>query len=223
MSTDIKRKNKQLNTEAARSGVSCHTIISGNIRGWREISPAQNSIVYLLNGGIFKMLNVRLCQIHDMFIFRHHNAFMTPNQDGIIVAPPKNACYALITCMDDKHFSINLLRCATGDILKTDVARYPQTVIATVEKLLNYSELILECKRTSVSANRYLYVSVTGQENEVILSIMQDSDSDIGDYAVKVLPVTFADGVYKTGYCKQDYIEYDSAYELVSEFIKGGK
>lgn len=166
------------------------------------------------------MLNIKLAQVHDMLIFRHHNAFMTPKQDVIIVAPAKNSCYAIITCMDNKYFSINLLRCATGDILKTDVARYPQTVIATVEKLLNYSELILECKKTPVSGDRYLYVSVTGQSDEVILSMMKKESEDIGTYAIKVLPVTFTGNTYEVGYCKTDYAEYDSAYELIQEFVR---
>ena len=159
-------------------------------------------------------------QIHDMLVFRGYNAFMTPEKNAIVVAPPKNSCYALIKCMDNKYFSINLLRCATGDILKTDVARYPQTVIATVEKLLNYSELILECKKTPVSGDKHLYVSVTGQRDEVILSMMKNSE-DIGLYAVKVLPVTFTGNIYKVGYCKADYAEYNSAYELIQEFIRG--
>lgn len=168
------------------------------------------------------MLNIKLAQVHDMLIFRHYNAFMTPNQDGIVIAPAKNSCYILIMCMDDKHYNINLLRCADGSILKTDVARYPHTVIATAEKLLKYSELILECKKTPVSGDRHLYVSVTGQEDEVILSIMEDSE-DIGPYAVKVLPVTFTGDAYETGYCKTDYVEYESVYELIHEFIKGAK
>lgn len=166
------------------------------------------------------MLNIKLAQVHDMLIFRRHNVFMTPNKDVLIVAPHQNSCYAVITCMDNKYFSINLLRCANGDILKTDVARYPQTVIATVEKLLNYSELILECKKTPISGDRHLYVSITGQSDEVILSIMEDSE-DIGPYAIKVLPVTFTGDTYEVGYCKTDYAEYDSAYELIHEFIKG--
>lgn len=165
------------------------------------------------------MLNIKLAQVHDMLILGHHNAFMTPKQDVIIVAPAKNSCYAVITCMDNKYFSINLLRCATGGILKTDVARYPHTVVSTVEKLLNYSELILECKKTAMSDDKYLYVSITGQENEVILSIMKDS-KDIGQYAIKVLPVTFTGGTYETGYCKTDYAEYNSAYELIQDFIR---
>lgn len=167
------------------------------------------------------MLNnmVKFMQIHDMLVFRGYNAFMTPEQNAIIVAPPKNSCYALIKCMDNKYYSINLLRSANGSILKTEVARYQLTVITTVEKLLNYSELILECKKTPVSNNRYLYVSITGQENEVILSIMKDSE-DIGPYAIKVLPVTFT-GTYKVGYCKTDYVEYESAYELIQEFVRG--
>ena len=166
------------------------------------------------------MLNnsVRLHQAHDMFIFKGYNAFITPDKDALIIAPPKNSCYVIVRYMD-KYFSINLLRCATGDILKTDVARYPQTVIATVEKLLNYSELILECKKTPVSDDRYLYVSVTGQSDEVILSIMKDSEN-IGPYAVKVLPVTFTGNTYEVGYCKADYAEYDSAYELIQEFVR---
>lgn len=166
------------------------------------------------------MLNIKLAQVHDIFLFKGYNAFMTPKQDVIIVAPAKNSCYAVITCMDNKYFSINLLRCATGDILKTDVAIYPHTVVSTVAKLLKYSELILECKKTPVSGNRHLYISVTGQDDEVILSIMEDSE-DIGLYAVKVLPVTFTGDTYETGYCKQDYAEYNSAYELINEFIKG--
>ena len=164
------------------------------------------------------MLNVKLCQIHDMLVFRGYNAFMTSEKNAIIVAPHENSCYALIKCMDNKYFSINLMRCVNGDILKTDVARYPHTVIATVEKLLKYSELILECKKTSISDDRYLYVSVTGQNNEVILSIMQNSD-EIGPYAVKVLPVTFTGNTYEVGYCKADYAEYESVYELIREFI----
>lgn len=168
------------------------------------------------------MLNnlVRLYQAHDMFIFKGYNAFMAPDKDTLIIAPPKNSCYALVKCMDNKYFSINLIRCANGDILKTDVARYPKTIIATVEKLLKYSELILECKKIPISNNRYLYVSVSGQDDEVILSIMEDSE-DIGPYAIKVLPVTFTGNTYEVGYCKQDYAEYDSAYELINEFIKG--
>ena len=165
------------------------------------------------------MLNIKLAQVHDMLIFRHHNAFMTPNKDALIVAPPKNSCYAAITCMDNKYFSINLLRCANGDILKTDVARYSHTVVSTVEKLLKYSELILECKKTPVSGDRHLYVCVTGQSDEVILSIMQDGE-DISPYAVKVLPVTFTGDTYKVGYCKADYAEYNSAYELIQRFIE---
>ena len=165
------------------------------------------------------MLNIKLAQVHDMLIFRHYNVFMMPNNGGLIVAPHKNSCYALITCMDNKYFSINLLRCANGDILKTDVARYPHTVVSTVEKLLKYSELILECKKTPVSDDKHLYVSVTGQSDEVILSIMMDNE-DIGLYAVKVLPVTFTGNTYETGYCKADYAEYNSAYELIQEFIK---
>lgn len=166
------------------------------------------------------MLNIKLAQVHDMFIFKGYNAFMTPNQDAVVVAPCNNACYVLIGCMDSKHYSINLLRCADGSILKTDVARYSQTVISTVKKLLNYSDLILECRKTPMSGDRHLYVSVTGQENEAILSIMKDSE-DIGPYAVKVLPVTFTGNTYEVGYCKTDYAEYDSAYELINEFIKG--
>lgn len=168
------------------------------------------------------MLNIKLAQVHDMLIFKGYNAFMSPDKNAVIVAPSKSSCYALITSMDNnKYFSIKLLRCADGDILKTDVARYPQTTIATVEKLLKYSELILECKKTPISDNKYLYVSVTGQENnEVILSIMEDNE-DIGTYAIKVLPVTFTGDTYETGYCKQDYAEYNSVYELIHEFIKG--
>ena len=49
---------------------------------------------------------------------------------------------------------------------------------------------------------------------------MEDSE-DIGPYAIKVLPVTFTGNTYEVGYCKQDYAEYDSAYELINEFIKG--
>ena len=167
------------------------------------------------------MLNnmVKLMQIHDMLVFRGYNAFMTPEQNAIIVAPPKNSCYIIVKYMD-KYFSINLLRCVNGDILKTDVARYPQTIIATIEKLLKYSELILECKKTPVSGDKHLYVSVTGQSDEVILSIMMDSD-DIGPYAVKVLPVTFTGNTYEVGYCKTDYAEYKSAYELIQEFVRG--
>ena len=166
------------------------------------------------------MLNmVKFMQIRDMLALRSYNAFMTPEQNAIIVAPPKNSCYALIKCMDNKYYSINLLRCADGSILKTDVARYPHTVIATVEKLLNYSELILECKKTPVSGDTYLYVSITGQKNEVILSIMKDSE-DIGPYAIKILPVTFTGDTYEVGYCKQDYAEYNSAYELIQEFVR---
>lgn len=170
------------------------------------------------------MLNnaVRLHQTHDMFILRGYNAFITPDKNALIIAPPKNSCYALITCIDNEHLSINLLRCATGDILKTDVARYPHTAISIVEKLLKYSELILECKKTPVSDDRHLYVSVTGQEDEVILSIMMDSD-ELGPYAIKVLPVTFTGDAYETGYCKTDYVEYESVYELIHEFIKGAK
>ena len=166
------------------------------------------------------MLNIKLAQAHDMFIFRGYNAFIAPDKDALIIAPSKNSCYVIVGCVD-KYFSINLLRCATGDILKTDVARYPHTVVSTVEKLLKYSELILECKKTPVSGDRQLYVSVTGQENEAILSIMENSE-DIGPYAVKVLPVTFTGNTYEVGYCKADYAEYDSAYELIQEFIKGG-
>lgn len=167
------------------------------------------------------MLNnsVRLHQAHDMFIFKGYNAFMTLDKEALIIAPPKNSCYIIVGYMD-KYFSINLLRCATGDILKTDVARHPHTVVSTVEKLLKYSELILECRKTPMSGNRHLYVSVTGQEDEVILSIMEDSE-DIGPYAVKVLPVTFDGDTYEVGYCKTDYAQYDSAYELINEFIKG--
>lgn len=163
------------------------------------------------------MLNIKLAQVHDMLIFRHHNAFMTPNQDCIIIAPDKNSCYALIKCMDNKYFSINLIRCANGSILKTDFAR-PHTVVSTVEKLLKYSELILECKKTPVSNDRYLYVSVSGQDDEVILSMMKNSE-DIGPCAVKVLPVTFTGNTYEVGYCKTDYAEYNSAYELIQEFV----
>lgn len=166
------------------------------------------------------MLNIKLAQVHDMLIFRHHNAFMTPKQDVVIVAPAKNSCYAVITCMDNKYFSINLLRCANGDILKTDVARYPHTVVSTVEKLLKYSELILECKKTPVSDDRYLYVSVTGQSDEVILSMMKKDNKDIGQYAIKVLPVTFTGNTYEVGYCKTDYAEYESVYELIQEFVR---
>ena len=167
------------------------------------------------------MLNnsVRLHQAHDMFIFKGYNAFIAPDKDALIIAPHKNNCYVIIRYVD-KYFSINLLRCANGDILKTDVARYPHTVVSTVEKLLNYSELILECKKTSVSDGKYLYVSITGQSNEVILSIMQNSE-DIGPYAIKVLPVTFTGDTYEVGYCKTDYSEYESAYELIQEFIRG--
>ena len=164
------------------------------------------------------MLNVKLCQIHDMLVFRGYNAFMTTEKNAIIVAPHNNCCYALIKCMDNKYYSINLLRCANGDILKTDVARYSHTVVSTVEKLLKYSELILECKKTPVSGDRHLYVSITGQSDEVILSIMKDSE-DIGPYAVKVLPVTFTGDTYEVGYCKADYAEYNSAYELIQEFV----
>ena len=165
------------------------------------------------------MLNIKLAMIHDMFVLRGYNAFISPNKDVVIVAPHKNSCYATIKYMNNKYFSINLLRCANGDILKTDVARYQKTVVSTVEKLLKYSELILECKKTPVSDDRNLYVSVTGQSNEVILSIMKNSD-DLGSYAIKVLPVTFNGNTYETGYCKTDYAEYDSAYELIHEFIK---
>ena len=167
------------------------------------------------------MLNnsIKLHQTHDIFIFKGYNAFIAPDKDTLVIAPPKNSCYVIVRYMD-KYFSINLLRCATGDILKTDVARYPHTVVSTVEKLLKYSELILECKKTPVSGDRHLYVSVTGQSDEVILSIMQDSE-DIGPYAIKVLPVTFTGDTYETGYCKQDYAEYNSAYELINEFING--
>ena len=174
---------------------------------------------YLTMGGIFKMLNVKLCQIHDMLVFRGYNAFMTPEKNAIIVAPHNNCCYALIKCMDNKYYAVQLLRCANGDILKTDVARYPHTVVSTVEKLLKYSELILECKKIPVSDDRHLYVSITGQDDEVILSIMMDSD-DLGSYAVKVLPVTFTGDTYEVGYCKTDYAEYNSAYDLIQEFIK---
>lgn len=162
---------------------------------------------------------VRLHQAHDMFIFKGYNAFITPNKDALIIAPPKNNCYVIVRHMD-KYFSINLLRCVNGDILKTDVARYLNTVETTVEKLLKYSELILECKKTPISGDRYLYVSITGQSDEVILSIMENSE-DVGPYAIKVLPVTFTDDTYEVGYCKTDYAEYDSAYELIHEFIKG--
>lgn len=164
------------------------------------------------------MLNVKLAQVHDMLVFRGYNAFMAPNKDALIVAPSENNCYALIKCMDNKYFSINLLRCTTGSILKTDVARYSHTVVSTVEKLLKYSELILECKKTPVSDDRHLYVSITGQGDEVILSLMKNSE-DIGPYAIKVLPVTFT-GTYEVGYCKTDYAEYNSAYELIREFVK---
>lgn len=167
------------------------------------------------------MLNIKLAMIHDMFVLRGYNAFMSPNKDAVIVAPSNKNCYVIIGDMDNKHYSINLIECATGNILKTDAARYQQTIIKIVEKLLNYSDLILECKRTSVSGDRHLYVSVTGQENEAILSIMKDS-KDIGPYAVKMLPVTFTGNTYEVGYCKADYAEYDSAYELIQEFIKGG-
>ena len=166
------------------------------------------------------MLNIKLAQVHDTFIFKGYNAFIAPNKNALIIAPPKNSCYAFITCMDNKYFSINLLRSANGSILKTDVARYPHTVVSTVEKLLKYSELILECKKTPVSDDRHLYVSVTGQGDEVILSIMKNSE-DIGPYAVKVLPVTFTGNTYEVGYCKADYAEYNSAYELIQEFVRG--
>lgn len=164
------------------------------------------------------MLNIKLAQVHDMLVFRGYNAFMTPNKDALIIAPDKNSCYAIVKCMDNKYYSIKLLRCADGNILKTDVARYPHTVIAIVEKLLKYSELILECKKTPVSDDKHLYVSVTGQSDEVILSIMMDNE-DIGPYAIKVLPVTFTGNTYEVGYCKADYAEYNSAYELIREFV----
>lgn len=170
------------------------------------------------------MLNnaVRLHQIHDMLIFRHYNVFMTPEKDTIIVAPPKNSCYIAIGCIENGYYSINLIRCATGDILKTDIDKYQPNIITTVEKLLKYSELILECRKTPMSSGGHLYVSVTGQEDEVILSIMMDSD-ELGPYAIKVLPVTFTGNTYVVGYCKTDYAEYESVYELIHEFIKGAK
>ncbi len=164
---------------------------------------------------------VKMMQVYDMLALRGNNVLVTPNKDAIIVAPSNNNCYTLIGCTDDlRHYTVNLIRCTTSEVLKSDYLKTSTATIKAVEKLLKYSHLILECKKTTLKdANNFLYVSFVGDADEVLLSLMHDDG--INTYAIKVLSCTLNNGIYESGYCKTDYMEYDSEYTLINEFIKG--
>lgn len=171
------------------------------------------------------MLNIKLAQIHDMLVFRGYNAFMSPKKDTIIVAPHKNACYVVVSTMnsnDSVYYTLNLIQCATGSTLKTDYLSSQTAVISMINKMLNYSSLILECRENNLhnlTSEYYLYLSLVGDNNEILLSLMFDDNGT--EYPVKVMPCSLEDGIYNTGYCKTDFESYDSELELITEFVKG--
>lgn len=167
------------------------------------------------------MLNINLMKAFDMLVYRHHNAIVM-SEDSFVVADSGNKCYVFVEYIDgetNKFFRIELVCSVTSKTVDTAYDTEYHGVVSVVEKMLNYSNLYIECKNTSIRDNYKLTISVIGSDNEIMLSLIKNPGVNCN--IIKVLPITLYNGRYETGYCKTDYAEYSSEIELIQDFLRG--
>lgn len=170
------------------------------------------------------MLNINLMKSFDMLTIRYHNTLVL-SEDSYIVADDSNSCYVIVEYIEDnnlniKFYKIELVRNITGKTVATAYEQEYFPIVRTVEKMLKYSELFLECNNTLIKENYKLNISTIGDKEDVTLSLLKNP-GDINVDVIKVLSITLNDGVYKTGFCKSDYAEYELESDLIQNFLEG--